>query len=168
MNKFKSSKLSYFLRNIYYFLSGETSRKAYIIESDTLWVESLKNTFAEYKDKVVIVQTLVSDRDTSTTKTLSSILKSEKAENLFIKMDIEGYEYQTLQSSLDFLSTKQRVKIACCTYHNQDDYEKISNLLNKYNYTCELSDGYMLFPLKDDLKPPYFRHGLIRATSTCN
>lgn len=139
-------------------------KKAYVIESDTLWIEVLKNTFAPYKDKVVIVQTLISDADTSTTKTLSSILKLENAEKLFIKMDIEGYEYQTLQSSLDFLSTKQCVKIACCTYHYQDDYEKISNLFKKYNYTCELSEGYMLFPRKDDLNPPYFRHGLIRAT----
>ena len=39
----------------------------------------------------------------------------------------------------------------------------LSEFLAKYDFKISFSDGYMLFVLDKNLKPPYFRRGLIRA-----
>lgn len=137
-------------------------KKIYLIESDTLWIEALNATFEPYKEKVEIINKLISDTDTVKTITLSSILINELTSSLFIKMDIEGYETIVLNASKNILSQNLNVKIACCTYHNQTDAETLTKIFTSMDYEVEFSDGYILYT-DDKLMPPYFRKGVIRA-----
>jgi len=138
-------------------------KKIYLFESDTLWIDALKATFEPYKDRVEIINKLVSDKDTDTSITLTTALKNEDSKNLFIKMDIEGYEVPVIIESEIFLRSDRNIKLVCCTYHRQNDAIDLQNIFTKLNYQTEFSEGYMLFIYHDDLKPPYFRNGLIRA-----
>ncbi|MDR1820044.1 MAG: hypothetical protein LBR15_07360, partial [Methanobrevibacter sp.] len=58
---------------------------------------------------------------------------------------------------------QEDLKIAICTYHNQDDGEKINKILNDIGFECEFSNGYMIFTYFGEFNPPYLRKGLIRA-----
>lgn len=138
-------------------------KKAYLIESNPYWTDALNATFKPYADKVEIVKKYISDKDTEDSICLESLLKNEKTANVFIKMDIEGYEHLVIKSSFKFLSGIKNVKIACCTYHRSNDFDEISTLLKDNRFRIEASDGYMIFPFGDELKPPYFRKGILRA-----
>jgi len=140
----------------------EKTQKVYLFESDTIWIEPLKATFEPYKEKVVLINKLVSNADTQDTVKLSTALKDEVLDQLFIKMDIEGFEKEVIKDSTALLSLKNDIRIACCTYHQHNDAEYVKMQLESMNYHTEYSDGYMLF-FYDELKPPYFRKGMIRA-----
>lgn len=139
-------------------------QKAYLIEFDSFWIDSLRATFEPYQSKVQIVEKLVTNEDSETTVTLSTLLTDADATSSFVKMDIEGYETTVIQDSLEFLSQyKRSIKLACCTYHKERDAEVLKDLFSSIGYQTESSDGYMLF-LGDVFRPPYFRKGIIRAT----
>lgn len=138
-------------------------KKIYLFESDIVWISALKATFEPYKDKVQIINKLVSEKDTDSSITLATALKQEDSKNIFIKMDIEGYEVPVILESEIFLRSDRNIKLVCCTYHRQKDAIDLQNIFTKLNYQTEFSEGYMLFIYHDDLKPPYFRNGLIRA-----
>ena len=57
---------------------------------------------------------------------------------------------------------KPNVKLAVCTYHNSEDEDLILGILKEKNFSCEQSEGYMLF-LYSKLDYPYFRRGIVRA-----
>lgn len=143
----------------------EKVKKVYLIESNPYWADALKATFAPYNNKVTFINKLISDTDSDTCTTLASLLKNDISESIFIKMDIEGYEQMVLKSSIDFLSTLKNIKIACCTYHRQNDFVEISALLNNNGFQIEASDGYMVYP-QGGLQPPYFRNGILRCKKT--
>ncbi|MDR0799673.1 MAG: methyltransferase [Dysgonamonadaceae bacterium] len=137
-------------------------KKVYLIEGDPEWTEALKATFAPYEDKITLITKWIADKDSETTTTLTSILKDEPLHSLFIKMDIEGYETQVVESSEDLLRKATNIRVVACTYHKKKDAEILEKLFDSMNYQTEFSDGYMIFAL-DQLQPPYFRKGLIRA-----
>ena len=141
----------------------EKIKKAYLVESDPYWTDALNATFKPYADKVTIVKKFISDRDTEESITLETLLKNEKTDNVFIKMDIEGCEHLVIKSSAKFLADKKNVKIACCTYHRDNDFNEISAMLKDNGFRTEASDGYMIFPFGGELQPPYFRKGVLRA-----
>jgi hypothetical protein len=145
----------------------DKAKKIYLIESDKLWLDALKETFKPYKDKVVFINKLISDKNTKHTITLSSILEKELSSFFFVKMDIEGYETEVINSSKDILAKDIDIRLACCTYHKQNDAEELQKTFTKLNYDTEFSDGYMLpissASLFDIIQPPYFRKGVIRA-----
>jgi hypothetical protein len=143
----------------------EKIKKAYLVESDPYWADALKTTFKPYADKVTIVKKFISDKDTEESITLETLLKNEKTDNVFIKMDIEGYEHLVIKSSIKFLAGKKNAKIACCTYHRHSDFNEISAVLKENGFSVEASDGYMIFPFGGELQPPYFRKGVLRAKS---
>lgn len=142
----------------------DEARKAYIFESDHLWIEALKATFEPYQDKVVLINKFVSDINTEHQITLTSCLADEEGSNLFIKIDIEGDEIKVLKGNRDFLTKFSSIKIACCTYHNNEDANCIQNILNEYGFSTSFSDGYMIFVHDENIKPPYFRRGVIRGS----
>lgn len=141
----------------------EKIKKAYLVESDPYWADALNATFKPYADKVTIVQKYISDRDTEESITLETLLKDEVPNNIFIKMDIEGCEHLVIKSSVKFLAGIKNAKIACCTYHRDNDFSEISAMLKDFGFSIEASDGYMIFPFGDELRPPYFRKGVLRA-----
>lgn len=140
----------------------EKVSKVYLIEADKRWIPALKATFESYQEKVELINKYVSDKDSETTITLENILLNEQGKKIFVKMDIEGAEVNVLKGSKEFLSKSADVKIACCTYHREHDAEIILSLLESMGYHTEFSEGYMLF-LGDEIKYPYFRHGVLRA-----
>lgn len=135
-----------------------------IIECDKQWERPLEETFKPYKNKVEFIFKMLGDKDCDNTISLPTILQNLKNDTTFIKMDIEGAEVNVLKSSIDFFSKCTRtVKVSCCTYHNNDDFDKVHSLLSPLASSIENSDGHMLiFDYKDNR--PYFRHGVIRAT----
>lgn len=137
--------------------------KAYVFESSESWNAPLHATFSPYKDKVIIINKIVTDNESSDSVTLESVLRDVSRSRLFVKMDVEGYEQQIVRSSLDFLSQAEELRIACCTYHKENDAAEIMALFDKYHLTYEFSDGYMLFVYDSLLKYPFFRKGMIRG-----
>lgn len=138
-------------------------KKVYLIESDPNWIPVLKATFKPYSSKVIILNKKVSAFDSETTIKLETILRIEKEETpVFVKMDIEGFESSVLEASRDFLKERKNIKMACCTYHRQNDECFMKNFFESLNYEIEFSDGYMLFVF-DNLQYPFFRKGVIRA-----
>ena len=143
----------------------DIAKKIYIFESDKIWIEALKATFEPYQDKVIIINKLVSNIDSKDSVKLESCIKLGEIQSLFIKMDIEGYEKLVIEGNKTFLSKNINIKIACCTYHRQDDAECLEKIFNKLDYHTEYSDGYMIFKFDKDIRPPYFRKGIIRASN---
>lgn len=142
---------------------AERASKLYLFESDFIWREPLRRTFAPYAEKTVIIPKWVSDRNSRNSIRLDTALAEEKGRPIFIKMDIEGSEVMVVESSKLFLMSEQSVRLACCTYHRADDARRLECLFHEMQYRTEFSSGFML-NLRRHLDPPYFRHGLIRAS----
>ncbi len=137
--------------------------KAYLVEVDTEWKNPLEATFSPYKEKVEIINKLISNVDSKDSITLKTLLEKDRSNSVYVKMDIEGYETSVIESSMPFLNSFFSVKMACCTYHKAYDAEKLERILTDCGFSVEYSDGYMLFPMDRGLEIPYFRKGLIRA-----
>jgi len=140
----------------------EQAKKIYLFEPEERWMEPLKATFAPWKNKIVIVQKFISDISDENTVTLDEYFAGEEGPT-FCKMDVEGYEERVLNGSKHLLESEKLKKIVTCTYHYADAEEKLGKILESYNYTITASSGYMLFSMYDELKPPYFRRGLLRC-----
>lgn len=134
-----------------------------IVESDPKWIKPLNQTFAPYGNRVTIIQKFVSTTDTETTISLESLLSSIDYSSAFVKMDIEGYELQSITSAERVLKQMKGTKLAIASYHKQHDAEELKALFEKWGLYSEFSKGYMLFHLYDTPAPPYIRNGIIRA-----
>lgn len=66
-------------------------------------------------------------------------------------------------ASLDFLR-QRKTKIACCTYHRQNDADALAQMLENAGFRTSFSDGWMLLPM-NGIRHPYFRRGVIRAVN---
>jgi hypothetical protein len=135
--------------------------KAFLFETDERWIEAMKATFAPWKEKVEIINKYVSDRNDSKNVTLDNLFAGETVN--FIKIDVEGAEEKVIHGTEQVIAENARLNLALCTYHKQDDEKNLSALLKQKGFDISISDGYMLFTLDTDQKPPYFRRGLIRA-----
>jgi hypothetical protein len=137
-------------------------KKGYVFEPDKSWTKALAATFEPYKNRVTIVNKLASNKDSTNEIKIDTCLKDEFGD-IFIKMDVEGYESLVLSGAKEVLNRKEDIRIACATYHKHDDASLFEVFFKGINYHTEFSDGYMLFALYDKIKPPFFRKGLIRA-----
>ena len=134
----------------------------YLIETDKRWIPALRATFAPYKNKVTIVNKYLSSEDDMHHVSLSSLLSMHN-ESCFVKMDIEGAETMVLKESKDFLKGRDNIRLACCTYHYQSDADTLAHLFAEIGYRYSFSDGWMFCFDFEEIKPPYMRHGIIRA-----
>jgi hypothetical protein len=140
---------------------------AYIFEGLAIWEKPLQATFAPYQEKVTIVKEMVSDVTEDGFTTLDDCLAGQRIS--FIKLDVEGYEMKALRGAERLLRENQEMKICVCTYHYGGDAREIWDFLEERGFTCEYSEGFMVFILADDFREgsdpayPYFRRGLIRA-----
>lgn len=136
--------------------------KAYLIESDTKWLEALELTFLPYRQKVEIIPKMLSDEDTKDSITLDTILNNNKVD--FIKMDIEGAETKALLGGLNVLRHND-VRLSVCAYHRKRDQQYISFLLESLGYRVSHSKGYMFFLYSDTIDETLdFRRGVIYAS----
>ena len=144
----------------------EKASHVVIVESDPDWIKPLRLTFAPYGDKVTIVRKFVSATDTDTTISLEKLLSNVEYDSAFVKMDIEGYELQSLIPAEKVLRQKNSTKLSIASYHKQHDAEMMKSFFDNIGYYSEFSNGYMLFHLYDTPAPPYFRQGIIRGRYT--
>lgn len=139
----------------------ERIKKAYILEPDKGWLKTLRATFEPYKDKVTIIEKYATDIDSANETKLDSCI-DVTSQSLFIKMDVEGFEQKVLNGATNLLAHKN-VKVACCTYHKQNDAFELDNFFKSKGFETAFSEGYILFPYDENIQPPYFRKGMIRA-----
>ena len=63
----------------------------------------------------------------------------------------------------DLLKYSANIKVAICTYHNQEDAEEFESFFQELNFKTEFTPNYMLFYHDKKLKAPFFRKGVLRA-----
>lgn len=115
--------------------------KLYLVECDDDWIKALECTFEPYKDKVEIIKGMLGNGEQGSIK-IDDIIKDKKID--FIKMDIEGTEWEALCGAKQSLKQND-IKLNVCVYHNVNDEKKIKKLLEELEYETEVSDGYMVF-----------------------
>ncbi len=134
----------------------------YLAEVDSEWIEALHYTFEPFEQKVTIVPKFIADKDDGQSVRLDTLLKEERVD--FLKMDIEGVEYQALQGAENLLA-HHNVQLALCVYHNQDDNQKIAQWLGERGYRTRNSPGFVVcqgdWELEADAAD--FRRGLLFA-----
>lgn len=118
--------------------------KLYLIEADIRWIEALKITFREYADKVTIIHAFVSSYDEGSYARLDSLIPEQKVD--FIKMDIEGNEWDGLQGAETIIKNSNGVKLAICAYHSDFDQTLIEGWMDKMNIEHSTTRGYMWYP----------------------
>lgn len=140
----------------------EKVSKIYMIEADDNWIEALKLTFAPFENKIAIIKGFISSYNEGNLITLDSVIHEPVN---FIKMDIEGNEWDGLRGAVKVLQISDDIKLAICAYHSDFDQELIESFLGKHNFEFESSSGYMWFPTK--LRQTYvstsLNRGIIRA-----
>jgi hypothetical protein len=145
----------------------EKVKRLILFENQDFWIEALHATFKPWENKVVIVNKFVDDHidDDSTTLDhyLSGIIQDEEC---FIKIDVEGNELKVLNGAASFLRRAAMVKIAIASYHYQNDFEILTEWLQKLKYKTTHTRGYILFYFYKNLKPPYLRRCIIQAKNS--
>lgn len=141
----------------------ERVKKIYIFEPDEEWQEALACTFAPYREKVVLVNKLISDYEDEITTTLDATIKEDEIN--FIKVDTEGEEYHVICGATEHLKKSKNIKCAICTYHQEFDYKIIEDTMTKLGFNTYPSKGYMWFPYDKHIiySLPTLRRGLLRA-----
>lgn len=140
-------------------------KKVYLFEPTERWQKPLAATFAPWKEKVVIVRKFLSDETNDVSVSLDDYFVGKDELPTMIKMDIEGFEGRALASAKRLLNAPNGIrKVVVCTYHRQDDEKNLGAFLRECGFKTTPSKGFMLFVYDDDVKPPYLRRGIIRAT----
>ncbi len=140
----------------------DRAKKIYLIESDPMWIQTLRRTFAGYENKIIFCDKFLSRYDNEYEITLDTLLgEDEKID--FLKMDIEGAEVCALLGARKVLE-RSVSRCAICSYHRQYDEKYISFILESYGYQTSHSDGYICFPYDRNMKDTLdLRRGVIYA-----
>jgi hypothetical protein len=120
----------------------EFAQHTYLFECDNDWMNALNATFAPWKDKVTIIPKYVSDRDDESNITIDTFLEGKDKTNLFLKMEIEGYEQAALQGAKNTLKEARDLDYAICTYHKENDAEEINRILLDNHFESEFTEGF--------------------------
>jgi hypothetical protein len=139
----------------------EKAKLLYIIECEKEWMDALRLTFAPWKEKVIFIEKYLSDSQSDTTTSIDELVSPKPGESYFIKLDIEGFEQKALKGMKKLMASGNHVKMDVCTYHHPNDLIEIESILQSYNLTWQVSDGYILYFQEDE--EPSFRKVLIRA-----
>ncbi len=136
-------------------------KRVYLIECQEDWMEALRHTFAPYREKVVFLPAFLGEGDTERTACLDSLIPEPVD---FLKMDIEGAERSALRGGTRLLSQNPGMKCSICAYHRHGDEAAIREILTERGFSTEVSTGYMLFLLDEEVqRDPEFRRGIVRG-----
>lgn len=115
----------------------------YIFEAENDWIEALQYTFKDYADKVTFIKGFVGAYHEGTIITIDSVVDVPVN---FIKMDIEGNEWDALRGAERLINNSANLKMVICSYHSDFDQELIESFMDKHHITHTCSKGYMWFP----------------------
>ncbi|MDR2087195.1 MAG: FkbM family methyltransferase [Dysgonamonadaceae bacterium] len=116
---------------------------AYLFECEEYWIKALNATFAPWKDKVTLVPKYVSDKNDEDNITIDRFLEGKDTTNLFLKMDIEGYEQAALRGAEKTFKEAKDIDFSICTYHREEDAIEIGNYLKANHLETEHTEGFM-------------------------
>lgn len=136
--------------------------KIVLFECEPAWIEPLSATFAPYKEKVIIVNSYVSDSTTDHSVSLDYYAEANHIWPTFIKMDIEGFEERALAGASKILDKSSDLICAICTYHKPNSESDIVNYMQKKGFSPSYNKGFMFFFYEKKITPPYLRHGVVR------
>ncbi|MBX3746215.1 MAG: FkbM family methyltransferase [Verrucomicrobiae bacterium] len=143
----------------------ERAGRVVLFEPSPVWAGPLAATFAPWKDKVRIVGRAVSDeRSGGTVRLDDAVGEGERVD--FIKIDVEGNEERVLRGAAGLIGRQERMRIAVCTYHRQDDAGRLSGMLEGMGFRVRFTPGYLLYHhgRGNELRPPYLRRAVLRAS----
>ncbi|MBR0262033.1 MAG: hypothetical protein IJQ85_09615 [Selenomonadaceae bacterium] len=140
--------------------------KMYLFEPEEKWQEPLRQTFKDYHDKVEIIPRFLSNGTEGNVITIDDALPDLRGKNIFLKMDIEGYEPYALRGAKRIL-TNNKVKASVCTYHYADELIRVKSILQSYGYKTSTSAGYMVFlwDIDNIWNTADFRKGMVYAAN---
>ena len=142
----------------------DVAKKVIVFEGDEKWFEPLTATFEPFNDKAVIIKKYVADFDSEGTIRLETALKGENPERLFVKIDIEGYECKFIRDNIEIFNSEIKdIKVACATYHKEEDGKILEAIFNEMGFKTGFSDGYMIYVHDEMIRAPFFRKGILRA-----
>ena len=124
-------------------------KKIYIIEPDDEWCSALRCTFEAYLDKVEIINGFLSSYNDGKYVMLDSVVHEPID---FIKMDIEGTEYEGLCGAIKTVEQSNGLKMSICSYHSDYDQILIESFMEKNGIVHYTSNGYMWFPYSIKIK----------------
>lgn len=121
----------------------DRASKVYLIEVDEKWIEALEQTFREERDKIEIIPWYLTSMSEGQCATLDSLIEEPVD---FIKMDIEGNEWDALLGAEETIRNSPNLRCAVCCYHADFDEILIRDVLGRYGLQCSVTPGYMWFP----------------------
>jgi hypothetical protein len=136
----------------------EKARKVYLFECEERWLPILQKTFEPWKEKIIIINKFISDFTDVNCITIDDFLAGREIN--FIKADIEGAEVRLLNGAKSVLLTQNRLRLALCTYHRENDARELKQILTASGFETEYSHGYLIPYWEKTLT---FRRGVIRA-----
>lgn len=143
--------------------------KIYLFEIDSDWIKALECTFSRYMDKVEIINKYVGNANDERNVSLDEILKGAnigKGERIFVKIDVEGSEDVVLKGADFMLMQYDNLKLAVCTYHNQNDEVYLRGIVEDYDrFNISYSSGYMIMYYDKNIQSPFLRRGIMRVES---
>ncbi|GHT53561.1 hypothetical protein AGMMS49982_16810 [Bacteroidia bacterium] len=139
----------------------ELVKHVYLFECDKDWITALNATFAPWKDKITIVEKYVSDINDESNITIDRFLEGKDKSNLFLKMDIEGYEQAALRGAANTLKAVRDLDYSICTYHCPNDAEEIHKTLSDNHFESEFTDGFFYWG-RTVATEPRLRKAIIR------
>jgi hypothetical protein len=133
-------------------------KHVYLFECDANWMKALNATFAPWKEKVTIIPKYISNKNDEMNITIDHFLKGKDKSNLFLKMDIEGYEQMALKGAANTLKESKDIDYAICTYHRKNDAEEIEKIFIDNHFESEFTEGF--FYIDDEFRKTIIRRKL--------
>ena len=141
---------------------ADKARKIYLVECEHKWAEALRKTFEPWKEKVVIIEKMLSDTDNEQYASIDGFV--EEGYVNFLKLDVEGAEIPSLRGADKILTDSKNIRCAVCSYHRRNAERDIREFLENYGFTTSTTKGYMFFHEDlDDWADGELRHGIVRA-----
>ncbi len=137
------------------------AQKVVLFECDEDWIEPLNATFEPWKEKVVIINKKVSDKDSQHSISLDS-LYTEYGFTL-VKADIEGDEGLLLKGLSETFKKNIPLKIVICTYHKKNDFDEFQKHLKEYGFKLAATSGFMIYYYDKPLQEPFLRKAILRG-----
>lgn len=140
--------------------------KAILFEPWEVWNPFLKLTFSRFRKKVRIENSFVGEKTDRKNNIVSidEYFGDEMPEDIkLIKMDIEGFEQETLRGMKKVLEKNPQAVLLVCSYHKRNAEKEIREILEPMGYNVAAREGRILYYFDMDLDHPDLRHGVLEA-----